>query len=158
MAFLDGKVAIVTGAAQGLGEAFAHSLAAEGADVTVFDIKANVLEVGKSLEQHGHKVLARVADVSQQADAESIVADTVSSFGGVDILVNNAGKWTQSLVTDPWEKAVADFDEITGTNIKGVMMMGRLCVPEMITRGGGDIVNISTYYVLPARSDGTNSP
>lgn len=159
MPFLEGKVAIVTGAAQGLGAAFAEALAAEGASVAICDIKENVLNVGKDLQaKHGGRVLARVADVSQRKDVEQFVGDTVRELGGVDILVNNAGKWRQTPVTDPWEKALADFDEIMDTNLKGVMMMGRLCVPQMIARGGGDIINISTYYVLPARSEGTNSP
>lgn len=156
--FLDGKAAIVTGAAQGLGRAFAKALAANGAAVTVFDLNEPVLALGRELEAGGTKTIARVADVSKRADCERIVAETVAAFGGVDVLVNNAGKWTQSLVTDPWEKALADFDEIMETNVKGAMMMGRLCVHEMLKRGGGDIVNVSTYYVLPARSDGTNSP
>ncbi len=159
MGFLDGKTAIVTGAAQGLGEAFASALAAEGANLVVFDLKERVLEVGKALERHGHGVVAMVADVSKRNDVEAVMAATVKQFGGVDILVNNAGKWTQSLVTDPWEKAVTDFDLIMDTNVRGVMMISRLCVQRMIAQGkGGDIVNVSTYYVLPARGEGTNSP
>jgi NAD(P)-dependent dehydrogenase (short-subunit alcohol dehydrogenase family) len=156
--FLDGKAAIVTGAAQGLGAAFAEALVEQGAGVTIFDVKPAVLDVGERLKSRGSRVIARVSDVSKRADCEQMVADTVSAFGGVDILVNNAGAWKQTLVTDSFEKAVADFDEVMDTNIKGVLMMGRLCVAEMLKRGGGDIVNISTYYVLPARSEGTNSP
>lgn len=158
MAFLDGKTAIVTGAAQGLGRAFALRLAGEGANVVAFDLKPGIEDAGRELEKLGHGVIAHTADVSKREDCEAIVAEAVERFGGIDILVNNAGKWTQSFVTDSWEKALADFDEIMETNVKGVMMMGRLCVAEMVKRGGGDIVNISTYYVLPARSDGTNSP
>jgi len=158
MPFLDGKTAIVTGAAQGLGEAFAHALAREGANVAICDIKQNVLKVGEALKQHGHGVLARVADVSKRADCERLVVDAAAQFGGVDILVNNAGKWKQSPVTESFEDALSGFDEIMDTNLKGSLMMGRLCVAEMLKRGGGDIVNVSTYYVLPARGEGTNSP
>jgi NAD(P)-dependent dehydrogenase (short-subunit alcohol dehydrogenase family) len=159
MPVLDGKTAIVTGAAQGLGAAFARRLAAEGANVTLFDLKENVLAVGEELKQHGHGVLARVADVSKRTDCEAIVRDTIAQFGGVDILVNNAGKWKQTPVTDPWEKALADFDEVMDTNVKGAMMMGRLCARQMVAQGrGGDIINISTYYVMPARGEGTNAP
>ena len=78
--------------------------------------------------------------------------------GGLDLLVNNAGRWTQSPVTDGWEKALADWDLIMDTNLKGVVMFGRACVPHLIGRGGGNIINVSTYYVLPARSEGTNPP
>ena len=159
MAYLDGKTAIVTGAAQGLGKAFAERLAQEGANVAIFDIQENVLEVGKAIEGSGGSVLASVADVSKREDCDRILADTLAKFGGVDILVNNAGKWKQTLVTDPWEKALADFDEIMDTNVKGAMMMMRLCSRQMVDQArGGDIVNISTYYVLPARGEGTNSP
>ena len=158
MAYLDGKTAIVTGAAQGLGEAFATRLAQEGANLAIIDLKPAVHDVGVALRKLGHGVLVRQGDVANRGDCEALVRDAAAQFGGVDILVNNAGKWTRSLVTDPWEKAVADFDEIMDTNVKGALMMGRLCVAEMLKRGGGDIVNISTYYVLPARSEGTNSP
>jgi len=159
MGAFDGKSAIVSGAAQGLGEAFARALAAEGAAVALFDLKEGVREVARDIEgANPGRTLALVADVSLREDCERVVASAAERFGGVDILVNNAGKWTQSLVTDPWEKALADFDEIMDTNVKGVMMMGRLCVPRMLERGSGDIVNISTYYVVPARSDGTNQP
>ncbi|MFN0093902.1 MAG: SDR family NAD(P)-dependent oxidoreductase [Dehalococcoidia bacterium] len=158
MAYLDGKVAIVTGAAQGLGAAFATRLAQEGADVAIMDLKPEVAQVGAELRRLGHRVVVRQGDVSKREDCEALVRDAAAELGGVDVLVNNAGKWTRSLVTDPWEKALADFDEIFDTNMKGAMMMGRLCVQEMLKRGGGDIVNVSTYYVLPARSEGTNSP
>ena len=152
MGQLDGKVAVVTGAAQGLGEAFVAALHGAGANVVAVDLQAGVAR----LEAPG--VLPIVADVSRRADVEKAVGATIERFGGVDILVNNAGKWTRSLVTDSWEKAVADFDEIMDTNLKGVLMLQRAATPSMIARGGGDIVNISTYYVLPARSEGTNSP
>ncbi len=158
MGLLDGKTAIVSGAALGLGRAFALRLAHEGANVVAFDIKPSIAAVGDELKTAGAGVVASVADISSRSACERLVGDAVSAFGGVDILVNNAGKWTQSPVTDPWEKAVADFDEIMDTNLKGVMMLSRLCVPHMVARGGGDILNVSTYYVLPARSEGTNPP
>ena len=158
MAFLDGKTAIVSGGAQGLGKAFSDALMREGANVTIFDLHAGVATAGKQLETAGGRVLALQADVSKRADCERVVADTVAAFGGIDILVNNAAKWTRSPVTDPWEKALADWDEVMDTNVKGVLILSRLCVPQMIRRGGGDIVNVSTYYVLPARGEGTNPP
>ena len=86
------------------------------------------------------------------------MAGTAARFGGVDILVNNAAMWRSTPVTDPWEKAVKDFDEVMDVNLKAVMVMSRLVVPHMIARGGGELVNISTDYVLPARRDGVNAP
>lgn len=159
MSLLDGQVGIVSGAAQGLGAAFAKALSENGAQVVAFDVKENVVDVAKEIEDAtGNRVLGVVADVSKRADVERLVATTVETFGGIDILVNNAGAWKRTPIDTPWEQAVADWDYIMDTNFKGVLMLSRACVPHLISRGGGNIVNISTYYVLPARSSGTNSP
>jgi NAD(P)-dependent dehydrogenase (short-subunit alcohol dehydrogenase family) len=99
-----------------------------------------------------------VADVSKLEDLQRVVAAAVDAHGGVDLLVNNAGVWARTRVTDPFAKAVADWDEVMNPNLRGLLLLSRLCVPLMIERGGGDIVNMSTYYVLPAKSAGTNSP
>lgn len=157
MAYLSGKTAIVTGAAQGLGKAFAERLAAEGANVAICDILEDVLTVGADLEAMGHGVLARRFDITSRADCEALVADAAAKFGSVDILVNNAALWRSTPVTDPWEKALTDFDEVMNVNVKAVMVMSRLVVPHMLKSGGGDIVNISTDYVLPLRRDGVNA-
>ena len=155
---LDGQSAIVTGAAQGIGAGFADVLAEEGATVTLCDVKDEVLAVAAGIRERGGSARALVADVSSRADVERVVAAAVEAGGGLDLLVNNAGRWTQSPVTDEWEKALADWDLIMDTNLKGVVMFGRACVPHLIARGGGNIINVSTYYVLPARSGGTNPP
>ena len=157
MGILDGRSALVTGAAQGLGRAFAVALAAEGADVTICDMREEIHDVAASMVGPG-RVQGIVADVSKLDDLRRLVDAAQSAFGGVDLLVNNAGRWRRTLVTDSYNKAVADWDDIMDTNFMGVLMLSRLCVPLMIERGGGDIVNISTYYVLPAKSPGTNSP
>jgi NAD(P)-dependent dehydrogenase (short-subunit alcohol dehydrogenase family) len=104
----------------------------------------------------GSKVVGLKADVSKRADVEKVVA-AAAELGGIDILVNNAGTWKKTPVDTSWEQAVADWDFIMDTNFKGVLMLTRAAVPHMKARGG-DIVNISTYYVMPARSDGTNQP
>ena len=158
MGFIDGQSAIVTGAAQGLGAAFAEALAAEGATVTVCDVKPSVEAVAAGIKERGGSAQALLADVSERDQVETVVAAAVEAGGGLDLLVNNAGKWTQTPVTDEWEKALGDWDLIMDTNLKGALMFGRACVPHLIARGGGNIVNISTYYVLPARSGGTNPP
>jgi NAD(P)-dependent dehydrogenase (short-subunit alcohol dehydrogenase family) len=158
MAYLSGKTAIVTGAAQGLGQAFAERLAAEGANVAICDIREDVAAVGKTIAGWGAGVLSRAFDIASRADCEAFTADTAARFGGIDILVNNAAVWRSTPVSDPWEKALADFDAVMDVNVKAVMMMSRLVVPHMIARGGGDIINISTDYVLPKRRDGVNAP
>jgi NAD(P)-dependent dehydrogenase (short-subunit alcohol dehydrogenase family) len=103
-------------------------------------------------------VLAEVADVSQRRDVEAVVARAADELGGVDVLVNNAGTWRDTPVDSPWEQALEDWSFIMDTNLKGLLMLSRACVPHLRARGGGDIVHISTYYVLPAHSGGTNPP
>ncbi len=155
---LDGQSAIVTGAAQGIGAGFAEVLAEEGATVTLCDVKEAVLEVAAGIQERGGSAQALVADISKRDAVERVVAAAVGVGGGLDLLVNNAGRWTQSPVTDGWEKVLADWDLIMDTNLKGTVMFGRACVPHLIARGGGNIINVSTYYVLPARGNGTNPP
>jgi meso-butanediol dehydrogenase/(S,S)-butanediol dehydrogenase/diacetyl reductase len=154
----EGRVAIVSGAAQGLGEVFARTLSERGASVVMFDVQSSVEALAKSIQAAtGHPVLGMTADVSKRADVERVVSATMESFGGLDILVNNAGAWKRTPVDSSWELALADWDEIMDTNLKGLLMLSRFCVPYLQSRGGGDIVNISTYYVLPAKSEGTNA-
>lgn len=157
MGTLDGRSAIVTGGANGLGRAFAERLAAEGADVTLCDIDARAPEVASAMGGPG-RVQGLVADVSSLDDLRRLVDAACEAYGGVDLLVNNAGRWRRTPVTDSYGKALEDWDFIMGTNFMGVLLLSRLCIPLMIERGGGDIVNLSTYYVLPAKSAGTNAP
>ena len=145
---LSGKVAIVSGAAQGLGRAFAIRLAEEGCEVLGFDVKNEVLDVPG--------ITAVVADVSKREDVESVVSKA-SGMGGIAVLVNNAGTWRKTPVDSPWQQAIDDWDFIMDTNLKGVMMLSRAVVP-FLQKDGGHIINLSTYYVLPAKSDGTNPP
>ncbi len=146
---VSGKVAIVSGAAQGLGLAFAERLASEGCQVLAFDINPAVTEISN--------ITGVVADVSQRADVERVVNEA-QALGTIGVLINNAGAWKPTPVDSAWEQALADWDEIMDTNLKGVMMLSRACVPHMQAGGGGTIINLSSYYVLPARSDGTNPP
>jgi len=154
---VSGRSSIITGGSTGLGRAFAQALVGAGADVTLCDIRDDAPEVAASLEGPG-RAQGLVADVSEPADVERLVGAAVAAFGGVDLLVNNAARWAESPVTDPFEKAVADWNRIMNPNLLGVLLCSRACVPLMIERGGGDIINISTYYVLPARHGSTNPP
>jgi NAD(P)-dependent dehydrogenase (short-subunit alcohol dehydrogenase family) len=157
MSALSGKVAIVSGAAQGLGTGFARALSEQGAQVVAFDVQEQITSVAADIESAtGNRVLGLVADVSKRADVERVVATTVETFGGLDVLVNNAGTWKRTPVESSWEQALDDWDFIMDTNFKGLLMLSRACVPHLQSRGAGDIVNISTYYVLPAKSEGTN--
>jgi NAD(P)-dependent dehydrogenase (short-subunit alcohol dehydrogenase family) len=145
----NGEVAIVSGAARGLGKAFAERLRNEGAQVLGFDISEDVESIDG--------IQGVIADVSKRADVERVV-EQACQLGDIGILVNNAGTWRHTPVDSAWEQAVEDWDYIMDTNLKGVMMLSRAVIPHMQKNSSGHIINASTYYVLPAKSDGTNQP
>ena len=167
MGVLAGRSALVTGGATGLGRAFVEALAGQGANVAFCDlapetqgIAAEISAAVKAQAGDGQagEVEGIVADVSKLDDLKRLTNTAASAFGGLDLLVNNAGRWRRTPVTDSYDKAIEDWSFIMDTNLMGVLLLSRLCVPLLIERGGGDIINISTYYVLPAKSPGTNSP
>jgi 3-oxoacyl-[acyl-carrier protein] reductase len=141
---LDGKVALVTGAAVGLGNAFAQALASEGARLSLCDVRDEVHDVARGL---GTSTLATTADVSRAADVLRVVEATRNTLGRIDVLVNNAGVWGASLPTDDLDKTERDYAALIDTNLKGTFMFGRAVIPHMIAQGGGDIVNICTDHV-----------
>ncbi len=157
MSNLSGRSALVTGAAQGLGRAFAEALVRAGVNVTLCDVQPGAPELARAQRGPG-KAVGIVADVSQEADIRRLVDTALSNFGRIDTLVNNAGRWRRTPVSDPLDEALADWDYIMDTNLRGLLLLSRACVPHLVAAGGGDIVQISTYYVLPAKSPGTNSP
>ncbi|MEE8339075.1 MAG: SDR family oxidoreductase [Xanthomonadales bacterium] len=159
MGLLDGKVALVTGAAVGLGNAFARALAAEGATLAVCDVRPELSELADALTV---PVFAEQADVSRPGDVRRFVEATLQRFGGVDVLVNNAGTWAASLPTDPIDKSLRDYEKLVGTNLRGVFLFGRAVIPGMIERGSGEIINISTDHVqtcgTPFELDHSDAP
>ncbi|WP_410612260.1 SDR family NAD(P)-dependent oxidoreductase [Amycolatopsis sp. lyj-109] len=146
MSALEGKVAIVTGGAGGIGAATVAALAEAGARVVVADVaEAAVAEVVDSLTTQGHKVAGHVVDVSDEDSVRELVRFTVDTFGGVDILDNNAAlvsaiKRDRDVVTMPVEL----WDEVMAVNLRGPMLLCKHTVPIMIERGGGSIVNIAS--------------
>ena len=146
---IAGKVAIVSGAAQGLGKAFAQRLAAEGCQVLGFDCKNEVEAV--------EGINSMVADVSRREDVEQVVAQA-AQMGDLAVVINNAGTWRPTPVDSSWAQTLDDYAYIMDTNLKGVMMLSRAAIPIMQKNGGGHVINVSTYYVLPAKTDGTNQP
>ena len=140
-------VAIVSGAARGLGRAFADRLNAEGYTVLPFD-------VNPSIEDQANGV---IADVSQRSDVERVI-EAATALGPIKVVVNNAGTWRRTPVDSSWEQALEDWDYIMDTNVLGVLLLSRAAIPQIVANGGGHIVNLSTYYVLPAKSSGTNQP
>lgn len=138
---LNGKVAIVTGSARGLGQAIALGLAEAGADVALVDI-LDMVKTKMQIEKMGRKCIAITADLSKKASAELIVDETVKGLGGVDILFNNAGIIRRAPFTDFTEK---DWDDVMSINIRGLFFLSQAVVKVMVEQGrGGKIINTAS--------------
>ncbi len=138
---LSGKVAIVTGAASGIGAATARLFAAEGAWVAVVDRDID----GARAIADGFDGLAIACDVGDDAEVAAMVAETLDRFGGIDVLVANAGFGIQGSVTETEPDA---WDELMRVNLKGVYLCARHAIPPMAAGGGGVIVNTSSNTAL----------
>jgi acetoin reductase-like protein len=137
---LDGKVAIVTGAARGIGEAVALRLAREGAAVVVSDVDGpGAAQVAQSIEQSGGRARSLVADVTNADDVAQLVGGAVEAFGRLDILVNNAGIAAVGLLLETDEQT---WDAIMRVNAKGTLLCSQAAARQMIEQGeGGRIIN-----------------
>lgn len=153
MARLQGKIAIVTGAAQGMGEAISRRFVSEGARVVLCDVKRDAID--KHAAELGERTIAAELDVSHNSGWLRVVELARSTFGPVDVLVNNAGVTgpTQGLL----ELDEENFLKVCSVNQTGVFLGMRAVVPSMLERGGGAIVNISSISGLLANY-GTNNP
>jgi 2-deoxy-D-gluconate 3-dehydrogenase len=138
---LDGKVAIVTGSARGLGQAMAVGLAEAGADVALVDI-LDMSDSKKQIEKLGRKCVTITADLSKKDCVEKIVNTTVEQLGGIDILFNNAGIIRRAEFTEFTEK---DWDDVMNINIRSVFFLSQAVVKAMIEQGrGGKIINTAS--------------
>ena len=142
-----GQVAIVTGAAVGLGRQYALSLANQGCDVVICDIRPQIADVAEELRQLDVRAQAHVADVSVAGDVKRVVDSAIGSFGHIDLLISNAGIWRGGGPKDSVDKSLEDYDALIGVNLKGVYLFGRAVIPHMIAAGGGHIINIDTDHV-----------
>ncbi len=139
---LEGKVAIVTGSARGLGAATAQRLAAEGARVVVTDINRDGAEASaEALRAQGFTAHCVTGDITRQEDVQRLVDETVATFGTVHILVNNAGFPRDSRITKMSE---ADWDLVVDVILKGSFLACKAVMPLMIEQRWGRIVNISS--------------
>jgi 3-oxoacyl-[acyl-carrier protein] reductase len=152
MARFDGKVAIVTGAGQGLGRAYAEALAAEGASVLVAEInEGTAKDTVEAITNAGGVALAVRTDVTDPDSCSAMVQAAVDRFGTVDILVNNAAIY-DGLEMDAFEDIdLAVWDRVLAVNVKGTWLATRAVSPIMKAKGYGKIVNISSTvaYVGP---------
>ncbi len=145
---LQGKVAIVTGAASGFGRGIAELYASEGAKVVIADLNGGGAQAVATAIGNGNATAVKT-DVTKRESVEAMIAAAVKTFGGLDILVNNAGYThkNQSLLTVSED----DFDRIYAVNVKAIYLTTLAAVPEMEKRGGGVIINTASTAGLRPR-------
>ena len=143
MGLLDGKVALVTGAARGIGKAIALKFASEGADVAFTDLVINEAaeETVKEIEAFGHKVKAYASNAADFAQTQEVVDQIMADFGHIDILVNNAGITKDGLMLRMSE---AQWDAVINVNLKSAFNFIHALTPIMARQRGGSIINMSS--------------
>lgn len=148
MGRVSGKVAIVTGAAQGLGEATARLLAAEGAAVLLTDLQASGEKVAASIRDSGGRAGFMIHDVTDETAWPRVVAEAVTRFGGLHVLVNNAGASAHGN-TNPETVELPEWQHMIDTNLKSVFLGIRAAIPAMHKTGQEcAIVNLSSIHGL----------
>jgi NAD(P)-dependent dehydrogenase (short-subunit alcohol dehydrogenase family) len=146
MARLDGKVAIVTGSALGIGQATVTALARHGARVTVSDINDDAGEAtSASINKAGGQAFFQHADVGSSTDMERLVGETVERYGKLDVMVNNAGVAIPGSVTDISED---NWYTLINVHLNGTWRGMRFAIPHMVKNGGGSIVNMSSVQAI----------
>src|SRR5256885_1429784 len=144
----EGQVALVTGAASGLGLATAKAFAESGASVVLADWNEKGVQAeAKKLADKGHKTLGIRCDVSNDAEVEAMVKQTVAKFGRLDAAYNNAG--VQNVLAETADTAREDYDRVMGINLQGVWSCMKFELQQMRKQGSGTIVNCSSS---PGRS------
>src|SRR5215210_1516583 len=142
MAKLEGKVAVVTGASSGIGEAAAEALAAEGAAVVVAARREDRLtDLVERIQDGGGRVLAAVCDVTDESQAHGLIHKAEEEFGSVDILVNNAGVM---LLSNVGKGLSEEWRQMFDVNVMGLLYATDAAIEVMKRRGGGHLVNVSS--------------
>jgi len=141
---LDGKIAIITGAARGIGKAIARRLAADGAVAVIADLESQAeaaAETVKEIESAGGRAAAKACDVTNSGDVEALAGGVVSEWGRIDILVNNAGITRDGLIMRMKEE---DWDAVLSVNLRSAYLCSKSVCRPMIKSGGGRIINIAS--------------
>lgn len=147
---LEGQVAIVTGAGQGIGFAYAQALVHEGAGVVIAEVDERAARAAaEKLQRQGCKAIAVPTDVANEKSVANMVEQTLSAFGRIDILINNAALFVALFPGKPFlETTVEEWDRVMAVNVRGTFLCCKAVIPSMQAQGGGSIVNISSgvYY------------
>jgi len=141
MAQLENRIAIVTGAGQGIGKEIALSLAREGAKLIITDVTDQIFEVLKEIEASGGEGLAIKCDVTDPAEGIDVAEKTLAKYGRVDVLVNNAGVYPSKPFVEMTEE---EWDRVLRINLRGVFHCTKAVIPKMIEMKYGKIINISS--------------
>lgn len=146
---LDGKVAIVTGGAMGLGQAMATALAQAGADIVIADIQEDVAKATATTirETEGVQATSLKVDVTNPDDVQKMVDDVVDEFGKIDILINNAG---MTINAKAEEMTYEQWNKVINLNLNGVFLVAQAVGRQMIKQGHGNIINTSSMSGLVA--------
>jgi NAD(P)-dependent dehydrogenase (short-subunit alcohol dehydrogenase family) len=150
---LNGKTALITGAARGIGRAIALAYASSGADIAVNDLADSDRSVVQEICAMGRKAAFLPADISRQEEVEGLIASAEKQFGGIDILVNNAGLNTPG----PKRRKIHEYDaaewhRVLGVDLHGLFYCCRAATPSMVARKSGVILNISSVMgIVPSR-------
>jgi NAD(P)-dependent dehydrogenase (short-subunit alcohol dehydrogenase family) len=143
---LDGKIAVITGAASGIGRAAALLLAREGASVVLADLNESAGHTAAiEITQDGGHAIFEPADVTRAADCQRVTERAVRDFGGIHILFNNAGIIRRASVV---ELSETDWDRVMAVNVKAMFLMCRQVIPIMAAAGGGSIINTASGWGL----------
>jgi len=144
-AVLASKVALITGAATGIGRAAALLFAREGAAVAIADINQAGQDVADEIVRNEGHAIFEQADVTRAADCQRVVERTLRELGAIDVLLNNAGIIRRASVVELSEE---DWDRVMAVNVKSIFLMSRQVLPIMIKAGGGSIINIASGWGL----------
>lgn len=146
MGILDGKIAVVTGSARGIGRIIAEELAKEGADLVLCDLKQEWLSgTAESVKALGRRALCLPVDVSKTADVENVISETMKLFGRIDVMVNNAGITKDTLMVRMRDE---DWDSVISVNLRGTFLFTRAAGKVMMKQRTGVIVNIASIIGL----------
>lgn len=146
---LDGKVAVITGGAMGIGEATCRRFAEEGAAIVIADVKRSEgNQVAEEIQASGHRAIFVHTDVTSESSIQAMVQSALSAFGKIDILVNNAAIFVLRGI----DATVEEWHQILNVNVIGTSLVSKFVVPEIRKAGGGAIVNlgsISSFIAQP---------
>jgi len=149
---LKDRVAIVTGAGQGIGRVFARRLASEGAKVVIADINYdNALKVEQSLQQEGFDAFAIKVDVSNEQSTKEMAEKTMERYGRIDILINNAAIFSTIKMKPFYQISVEEWDALQAVNLRGVFLATKAVIPYMMETRSGRIINMSSATILEGR-------